>query len=143
MDARVALHIMPIREDAEARATALLTTRRAAFAAIAAVAVACVALTGLGAPAALAAGPATPKTASRTIVIDGTRFEPALLSVQRGDVVTWANKDPFPHTATAKGTFDSGNIGAGKSWRFKARKAGTFDYVCTLHPNMKGTLVVR
>ena len=61
----------------------------------------------------------------------------------RGDVVVWTNKDPFPHTVTAPGAFDSGSIAAGKSWRFTAKKAGTFDYVCSLHSNMKGTLQVE
>ena len=81
--------------------------------------------------------------ASRTVVIDGTAFAPTQLSVQRGDRVTWVNKDPFPHTATAKGAFDSGSIAAGASWTWVADKAGTFDYVCTLHPTMKAQLVVR
>ena len=81
--------------------------------------------------------------ASRTVVIDGTAFAPAQLTVQRGDRVTWVNKDPFPHTATAKGAFDSGSIAAGASWTWVADKAGTFDYVCTLHPTMKAQLVVR
>ena len=81
--------------------------------------------------------------ADRTIVIDGTAFSPAQLTVQRGDRVTWVNKDPFPHTATARGTFDSGSIGADASWSWVADKAGSFDYVCTLHPTMKARLVVR
>ena len=82
--------------------------------------------------------------ATHTIVIDGTAFSPAKLEVHRGDRVVWVNKDPFPHTATAKDhSFDSHNIAASKSWSYVARKAGTFDYVCTLHPTMTGTLVVR
>jgi len=81
--------------------------------------------------------------ADRTIVIDGTAFAPATVTVERGDRVTWVNKDPFPHTATAKGTFDSGSIAAGASWTWVASKAGTFDYICTLHPTMKAQLVVQ
>jgi plastocyanin len=80
---------------------------------------------------------------TRTIEIDGTAFVPANVVVQRGDRVTWVNKDPFPHTATAQGTFDSDSIAAGKSWTWVADKAGTFDYVCTLHPTMKAKLVVQ
>lgn len=80
---------------------------------------------------------------THTIEIDGTAFVPANVAVQRGDRVTWVNRDPFPHTATAQATFDSGSIGAGKSWTWVADKAGTFDYVCTLHPTMKAKLVVR
>jgi plastocyanin len=81
--------------------------------------------------------------ADRTIVVEGTAFSPARLTVQRGDRVTWVNKDPFPHTATAKGTFDSGPVAADASWSWVADKAGSFDYVCTLHPTMKARLVVR
>ena len=81
--------------------------------------------------------------ANHTVVIDATAFAPATLTVQRGDRVTWVNKDPFPHSATAKGVFDSGSIAAGASWSWVADKAGTFDYVCTLHPTMKAQLVVR
>ena len=75
--------------------------------------------------------------------MDGTRFAPETVTVKRGETVTFANKDPFPHTATVKGVFDSGAIGEGKSWKYHATKAGRFDYLCTLHPGMKGTLVVE
>jgi plastocyanin len=80
---------------------------------------------------------------THTIAMDGTRFIPETLTVQRGDRVTWLNKDPFPHTATADGTFDSKSIAAGHSWSYVARKSGEFAYVCTLHPGMKATLVVQ
>jgi plastocyanin len=93
-------------------------------------------LTGVG------CGNATAGTAP-TITMDGTRFEPASLVVAPGDTVVWINKDPFPHTATAdSGSFDSGNIDPGHSWRYVPKKAGVFPYTCKLHPTMKGVLRV-
>jgi plastocyanin len=88
---------------------------------------------------AIAAG----KPATHTVVIDGTNYAPATLTVKRGDTVVWINKDPFPHTVTAKGVFDSHHIGASRSWKYTARKAGVFAYICTLHPTMKATLKVE
>jgi plastocyanin len=81
--------------------------------------------------------------AEQTVVIEGVKFEPAELTVERGATVVWVNKDPFPHTATARGAFDSKEIAPGKSWKWIARKTGSYDYVCTLHPGMKGKLTVK
>lgn len=86
---------------------------------------------------------AATKPPIRTVVIDGVKFEPEALTVQRGDTVVWVNKDPFPHTVTAPGAFDSHSIAAGRSWKYVARKAGDYSYTCTLHPNMKGSLKVE
>ena len=83
------------------------------------------------------------KPVTHTVAIDGTRYVPDALTVKRGDTVAWVNKDPFPHTVTAKGAFDSRDIGAGKSWKFTPRTAGDYAYTCTLHPNMKGMLKVE
>jgi len=80
---------------------------------------------------------------THTVVIDGVKYEPALLRVRRGDTIVWVNKDPFPHTVTSAGSFDSRAIPAGASWRYVARKTGEFAYLCTLHPNMVGTLTVQ
>jgi len=82
-----------------------------------------------------------PKT--HPVAIQALAYVPETLTVRPGDVVVWINKDPFPHTVTAAGAFDSGPIGAGKSWRFTAKKAGTYPYLCTLHTTMKGTLRVE
>jgi plastocyanin len=93
-----------------------------------------------GAPT--AAANAAAKT--HTVVIDGTAFAPPVVRVHRGDRVVWVNRDPFPHTATAKDhSFDSRAIPAGGSWSRVASKAGTFEYICTFHPTMTGTLVVE
>ena len=91
-----------------------------------------------------AATSAVAASATHTVVMEGVAFTPSTLTVAKGDTVVWVNKDAFPHTATAPDkSFDSKEIAAGKSWRFSAKNAGMFPYVCTLHPTMKGTLVVK
>ena len=61
--------------------------------------------------------------------------------VERCHVELARAKDPFPHTVTdRKGAFA---IAAGRSLRYTARKAGTFAYFCTFHPNMTATLTVQ
>ena len=77
------------------------------------------------------------------MVIDGSRYEPAAITVKKGDTVTFVNKDPFPHTVTAAGKFDSGSIAPNARWTFRAKDAGEVAYICTLHPNMKGTIKVE
>jgi plastocyanin len=94
---------------------------------------------------AAAAWLATPAAAAKTytVAMDGTGFIPETITVEQGDRVVWVNKDPFPHTATADRTFDSGSVAPGHSWTYVARKRGDFAYICKFHPGMKGTLVVR
>ena len=82
-------------------------------------------------------------TRTHTVVIEAVKYTPESITVKHGDTVVWINKDPFPHTVTAKGAFDSHEIPADKSWKYTPRKSGEYAYVCTLHPNMKGTLRVE
>jgi hypothetical protein len=57
--------------------------------------------------------------------------------------VTWHNTNLVPHTATAlDGAFDSGRIEGGASFSYTFTTPGTFAYMCTIHPTMKGTVVV-
>ena len=78
-----------------------------------------------------------------TVLIEGMRFQPEGLSVTAGDTVVWVNRDMVPHTATASGHFDSGELAPGKSWTHTVRDTGEFSYLCTYHPLMKGMLRVR
>ena len=83
-----------------------------------------------------------------TVVIRGFKFVPAAVTVHAGDTVEWKNDDIVPHTATADGeaqkpAFDSGTIRTGATWRYVAQNKGTYNYTCTLHPNMKGELIVQ
>jgi plastocyanin len=93
--------------------------------------------------AALATAVAVAAAAPHAVAIEGMAFKPASLDVARGDTVTWTNKDVVPHTATAAGKFDSGNIAPGKSFSRRMEQPGEFDYVCSYHPGMKGKVVVK
>lgn len=71
-------------------------------------------------------------------------FQPADLTVDRGDTIVWKNDDFLPHTATARdSSWDSKSVDAGASWRYVADKSGRYSYYCMFHPNMQGTIEVR
>jgi plastocyanin len=78
------------------------------------------------------------------VEIRGFAFQPAVLQVARGDTVVWINRDIVPHTATptGKAQWDTGTLTQGQEGRHILRRRGSFSYVCTLHPTMKGTLIV-
>lgn len=78
-----------------------------------------------------------------TVTIDAFAFKPPVVSVDRGATIVWRNDDPVPHSVTAAGSFDSGAIASGGSWRYTAATPGRYEYICSFHPMMKGLLVVR
>jgi len=80
---------------------------------------------------------------THAVPIEGMAFKLATVNAARGDTVTWTNKDVVPHTVTAAGKFDSGNIAPGKSFSRRMEQPGEFDYVCSYHPAMKGKVVVK
>ena len=81
---------------------------------------------------------------AHTIVIENMQFNPAKLTVRRGERIVWVNKDLFPHTVTsAAKVFDSGSVPANGSWSFTPGKAGDYPYGCTFHPTMKATITVQ
>jgi len=70
-------------------------------------------------------------------------FTPQVLEIPVGTTVTWTNNDSAQHTATAgNGAFDSGVLAQGDTFSFTFTEAGTYDYICSLHPNMTGQIVV-
>lgn len=80
---------------------------------------------------------------ANAVAIRGFAYAPDTVVAAPGDTVVWTNADIFPHTATAPGQWDTGHIGAGAEGKIVAGQAGTYPYVCTYHPAMRGTLVVR
>lgn len=84
-----------------------------------------------------------PAASGTAVDIAGFKFGPAELDISVGDTVTWTNSDAQAHTATASGTFDTGSIAPGASATATFDTAGTFAYICSFHPFMKGTIVVK
>jgi plastocyanin len=98
---------------------------------------------GLMLLAVLSPGAAAAPT-THTVVIADMKFSPESLTAKRGDTIVWINKDYFPHNARAEDrSFESPDLGTGESWRYIVTKAGTFSYVCTLHPTMKATVTIK
>ena len=86
--------------------------------------------------------PAAPVSGNQ-VNIDGFAFVPATLTVSAGTTVTWTNRDEEPHTVAASdGSFHSPGMGTGATFTHTFATAGTFDYVCSIHPMMHGTVVV-
>jgi plastocyanin len=84
----------------------------------------------------------TKGAASRTVVLRNLAFSPRTLNVRSGDVVRWLWRDgSIPHNVTAR-SFRSKTQTSG-SFAVRFRHRGTFRYVCTLHPQMKGRIVAR
>ena len=69
-------------------------------------------------------------------------FAPGNLTVNVGSMITWFNADASVHTVTSTGAFDSGNLASGATYSHTFTQAGTYQYYCVIHPNMKGTLTV-
>jgi plastocyanin len=77
-------------------------------------------------------------------------YSPNPVDVKVGQGVTWSNDDSQIHTATsgaagaadAGSVFDSGILSPGATFNFDFDTAGTYDYHCTMHPQMVGTVNV-
>ncbi|HZT13144.1 MAG TPA: cupredoxin family copper-binding protein [Candidatus Baltobacteraceae bacterium] len=83
-------------------------------------------------------------TQSHVVTISDFAYKPEKLTVAVGDTVRFENKDDVGHTVTAKdGSFDSQNIDTGKSWTYTFSTAGTYEYFCTVHPSMKGSVTAQ
>ena len=90
----------------------------------------------------LVAGAVPAHAATIQIVMENLVFVPAEVSAKVGDTIEWVNKDVFVHSATARnGDFDI-NQPPKKTVTSVLQKAGTVDYYCRFHPNMKGVLKI-
>ena len=82
------------------------------------------------------------QAATIQISMENLEISPAEASAKVGDTIEWINKDVLAHTATARnGDWDI-MLPPKKSGTLVLKKAGTVDYYCRFHPNMKATLTV-
>jgi amicyanin len=86
----------------------------------------------------------TAMAADATVKIDNFTFDPPRLTVKAGTSVTWYNEDDIPHTVVASGkAFRSKTLDTDDKYAFTFTTPGTYEYFCSLHPHMTGTIVVE
>ncbi len=80
---------------------------------------------------------------------DDRCYIPSLIIIGKGNQVTWVNEDSAFHSVTSgfydepDDLFDSGHLDPFESYTLTFDKAGIYDYFCTLHPWMKGQVIVE
>ncbi|MCW2996777.1 MAG: blue (type 1) copper domain protein [Solirubrobacterales bacterium] len=100
-------------------------------------------------PASSSSTPATSTPAASgkdvSISMKNIAFDPKSVTAKVGQTVIWKNDDTVDHNvvATSGETFKSANFGQGATYKYKLDKPGTIKYVCTIHPGMDGTIVVK
>jgi plastocyanin len=91
-------------------------------------------------------GAAGPKVG---VIMKNIQFNPKNVTVAKGGTVTWANGESVPHDVTKESgpgpDFSSGkgNLNQGDTYKQTFTVAGKVNYVCTIHPNMTGTVTVK
>ena len=89
---------------------------------------------------------ARPSSAAQiNVMIENYQYSPSALSVHVGDSVTWTNMDQAPHTVTTSSgpeKISSPTLQKGESFTFTFTKAGTYQYYCAVHPEMKASVTV-
>lgn len=104
--------------------------------------IAAVAAAALVAP--LRAQQPNPAAAAHQIVISDFSFAPARIVVHQGDTIKWVNRDIVRHNATVGDkSWTTGTLMPGGAGSVTATAVGTFNYICTRHPSMKGVIVVE
>jgi len=94
-------------------------------------------------PSGNAAAPSGEAVRAAKVEIVDFAYDPDPVTIQVGGKVIWLNQDAAPHTATAEdGSFDTGTLDRGKLKSEVFKDAGTYAYVCAIHPTMHGTVEV-
>lgn len=92
------------------------------------------------------AGPSKTKprrAATARVAIKDFSYRPRTLRIRRGTRVVFVNRDRAPHTATKRGSFDTGRLRKGGKATVRFKRRGSYAYICTIHPFMRGKIVVR
>jgi plastocyanin len=98
-------------------------------------------------PAATAAPAGTPAAApgavaTTSVDIANFAFSPAIVTVRTGAAVTWTNRDEDAHTVGLNGVAASKPLQTGDTYEHTFTRPGTYSYICTIHPTMRGVVVV-
>ena len=87
-------------------------------------------------------GCAQPNSGSANeVILANNQFSPQAIQINSGDTVTWKNNGGVQHTVTGFGVDES--LSPGQAFSHTFNQTGTFDYECTIHQGMNGTVTVN
>ena len=87
---------------------------------------------------------AKPTEGAASVDMRNTAFHPQTITISKGATVTWTNSDSVPHTVTGDDVdIESGNMNKGDTFAFTFTQQGEFNYHCSIHPAMKGRVVIQ
>ena len=92
------------------------------------------------------AAPASVASGTATVTIQSFGFHPSSITVTAGTKVTWVQKDTTPHTVKGSGAsafLHSSPLNQGQTYTATFSKPGTYNYICSIHPDMHGTVIVQ
>jgi len=99
---------------------------------------------GLGAGLVVVIGRAATAADDAKIMIDNFKFSPTPLTVSVGTTVTWLNRDDIPHSIVVPSLgVRSHPMDTDEYFAYRFEKAGTYDYICGMHPFMRGQIIVK
>ena len=84
-------------------------------------------------------------TKQNRIEIKDFAFNPQTITVKSGEKITWINRDEEPHTVVSVGKKfpRSSGLDTDQEYAITAGAPGTYEYFCSVHPKMTGTIVVE
>jgi len=74
--------------------------------------------------------------------ISNFAFQPAEITINKGESVMWANNDSVSHLIRG-GDFSSETLKTGDSFKYKFDNVGIYDYICGIHTYMKGKVIIK
>ena len=79
------------------------------------------------------------------VAMKNIQFDPQAVTAQVGQTIVWTNEEDVPHDAdaTSGADFETDLIGKGETVEWTAEAPGEVEYVCSVHPNMTGTITVE
>lgn len=86
--------------------------------------------------------PTPPAVGVIRVEIKNFSFVPEAITIKKGETIEWINRDPVQHNAVSQGLFSSEVLNQDQIFSFKFENTGTYDYICTIHPSMKGKVTV-
>jgi len=88
--------------------------------------------------------PSLQSAVAGTVLIQNFSFSPTTITINKGDEVTWQNNDQSIHKIVADdNSFSLGDMSNGGTSKHIFSVAGTYNYHCSIHPEMKGVVIVK